>query len=114
MDQVYRVIGERIRAERRRQGLTLDELESLSGLSGSYIGQIERNVKKSSLRTIARVARALDVPMGRLFGVRYLPSDGGVQRQLAILIRGSSSAEKRILLSTVKHLARDLKKMRRR
>ncbi len=64
-------IGERIKALRSEQGMTLAELGERTGLSASYLSQIERDKTTPSLITLTTVARALNV------GLRYFfESDG--------------------------------------
>ena len=66
-ERIYREVGLRIRALRLRRKLTLEQLGEASGLHPSYIGLIERNVKKCSLRTVNLIAKGLKVPIRKLF-----------------------------------------------
>lgn len=54
-------IGERIRAVRRGLCLTQDQLAEKSGLSPNYIGQLEREERSPSLKTLTKIAAALGV-----------------------------------------------------
>ena len=56
-----------LRAVRRQRGLTLEQLAELSGLTKSYLSKIERRQSTPSIAVALRVARALDVDVGRLF-----------------------------------------------
>ena len=67
MERIYRQVGERIRAHRLRKKMTLEALGEASGLSPSYIGLIERNAKKCSLKTVNILAKALGIPIRLLF-----------------------------------------------
>jgi transcriptional regulator with XRE-family HTH domain len=58
-------IGERIKALRTEQGLTLADLGERANLSTSYLSQIERDKTTPSLVTLTAVAKALNV------GLRY-------------------------------------------
>lgn len=53
--------GERIRAERRKAGMTQAELGVKLGLSGSAVAQWEKNYRKPKEKTICRIAAALGV-----------------------------------------------------
>ena len=109
---VYESIGRGLRRRRLAAGLTLDELGELSSLGPAYIGQIERNAKKPSLGTLAALARALDVPLeGLLKGSGPRPRVPAV-RQLELLLRRAGARERAILLSVVRHLARELRDRR--
>lgn len=58
--------GELIRQLREDKNLTLVELSQKAGLSVSYISEIERGSKKPSLKTLEKIARALNIPRGQL------------------------------------------------
>lgn len=57
--KLYRVVGETIRVERRRAGLSQEELAEKADLNRNYIGEIERAEKKITLETLQRIAKAL-------------------------------------------------------
>lgn len=56
-----------LRAVRRQRGLTLEQLAGQTGLTKSYLSKIERRQSTPSIAVALRVARALDVDVGRLF-----------------------------------------------
>ncbi|QLL09464.1 helix-turn-helix domain-containing protein [Mycobacterium vicinigordonae] len=56
-----------LRAVRRQRGLTLEELADQTGLTKSYLSKIERGQSTPSIAVALKVARALDVDVGRLF-----------------------------------------------
>jgi transcriptional regulator with XRE-family HTH domain len=58
-------VGERIKALRTAQGMTLAELSEKASISISYLSQIERDKTTPSLTSLTGIARALDV------GLRY-------------------------------------------
>lgn len=53
--------GERVRAERLRQGISQEELAARSGVHRTYIGMIERAEKNITLKNIIKIAEALGV-----------------------------------------------------
>ncbi|WP_278184822.1 helix-turn-helix domain-containing protein [Mycobacterium kubicae] len=57
----------KLRAVRRQRGLTLDMLATQTGLTKSYLSKIERGQSTPSIAVALKVARALDVDVGRLF-----------------------------------------------
>lgn len=112
MANLYSEVGSQIRARRRALDLTLEDLELRCGLSASYIGQIERNVKKASLLSLGLLADSLGVRVSALFepAVR-LPEPPLAKRIEAIL--GSSTAKERVvIMSSLRHLAQDLRGLR--
>ena len=56
-------IGEGIRRERLRRGLTLAQLASQVNLTVSALSQIERGASDPSISSLRRIAQAFDVPM---------------------------------------------------
>lgn len=66
-DEINRAIGGRVSEERRRLGLTLQEVALRSGLSLSMISKIENAQTSPSLRTLARLSQALEVPVTTFF-----------------------------------------------
>lgn len=111
MEHIYREVGEKIRAKRRQLGLTLEDLAELSGLPAGYIGQIERGGKKASLRSVSLLAQGLGLPVGRLFA-DGAAKDAGVAEQVEAVLRANNAAEKKVLLSMLRHLSRALKELR--
>ena len=53
--------GARVRAERTRLGLTLEQLAERAGMHWTYIGSVERGERNISLINITRLAEALGV-----------------------------------------------------
>ena len=56
-------LGDVLRAERMRQGMTLRELSSSARVSLGYISEIERGQKEASSELLASLCAALDVPL---------------------------------------------------
>ncbi|MFG6147951.1 helix-turn-helix domain-containing protein [Halobacillus sp. B23F22_1] len=57
-------IGERIRKLRLGKGLSVNQFANLSGVSKSYISNIERGVQKNpSLSVMRKLANTLDVSL---------------------------------------------------
>jgi transcriptional regulator with XRE-family HTH domain len=59
-------MGERLRVERRRQGLSLRELAARVGISPSLISQVETGRAAPSVRTLYTLARELSVSLDDL------------------------------------------------
>lgn len=61
------IFGERVKAVRKNQGLSQEELAAKADLHRTYIGMIERGEKNITLLNILKIARALNVFPGDLF-----------------------------------------------
>jgi transcriptional regulator with XRE-family HTH domain len=59
-------LGERVRALRREQGLTLDLLAERSGVSRAMISKLERGERNPTLVVAAKIAEGLGVNLSRL------------------------------------------------
>lgn len=57
------MIGPRIRARRNELGLSLRDLAQQVGLTASFLSQIERKQADPSIKSLRKIADALDVPM---------------------------------------------------
>ena len=57
--KLYRIVGETIRVERKRAGLSQEELAEKADLNRNYIGEIERAEKKITLETLQRIGKVL-------------------------------------------------------
>lgn len=65
---MYRAIGGRIRARRRRMGLTQRQLAQRLGISLSYLGHIERGTRVLSVETLVRFTQVFDCSADELLG----------------------------------------------
>jgi transcriptional regulator with XRE-family HTH domain len=58
-----RQLGDVLRGERMRRGMTLRELSSEARISLGYISEIERGQKEASSELLSSLCDALDVPL---------------------------------------------------
>ncbi len=58
-----RAFAANVRRTRTERGLTQERLAELAGLHRTYIGSIERAERNVSIDNMARIARALNVPL---------------------------------------------------
>src|ERR1700679_1594115 len=64
-------VGENLRRQRIRRGLSLERLAKLSSVSRSMLGQIELGQSVPTIKTVWRIATALHLPFASLI------ADGG-------------------------------------
>lgn len=57
----YEAVGERVRAERQKHGLSQEKLAELCSISVSFLGHIERGTRKMSLETLVQLASTLNI-----------------------------------------------------
>lgn len=64
---ISKVVGERIRMIRKEKGINQEELAYLSGLSDTYIGQVERGEKNITVDSLSKIAASLEISLEELF-----------------------------------------------
>jgi transcriptional regulator with XRE-family HTH domain len=64
--ELARQLGGNLRRERRRAGLSQEELAFLAGLHRTAVGQVERGERVARVDTLIRLAGAMGVPAGIL------------------------------------------------
>lgn len=70
-------IGSRLKLRRKAQGMTLEELAKVSGLSKGYLSQVERGQASPSISALKELGQALQVPLAYFFS-----NDGGAAPRL--------------------------------
>jgi transcriptional regulator with XRE-family HTH domain len=99
------VIGEQLKALREQKGLSQGDIEKRTGLLRCYISRVENGHTVPGVDTLEKLARALEVPMYRLFTDEEhvqkpnLPAD-------AIRNRAANSKQNRVLRAFATLLAR--------
>ncbi|MDO5323721.1 MAG: helix-turn-helix transcriptional regulator [Clostridia bacterium] len=78
-DNIYILVGKRVRQLRLQKKLTQEELAERAGISTSFLGHIERGSRRMSLDSFCRIARALDCTANDL-----LPMESGNARISAL------------------------------
>jgi transcriptional regulator with XRE-family HTH domain len=59
-------VGQNIRAERKRVGITQEALAERAGMHPVEVGRAERGLRDLRVSTVAKLAQGLDVPACRL------------------------------------------------
>lgn len=59
--------AERVRSERKKIGISQEELAERAGVHRTYVGMIERAEKNITLENIKKIANALKMPISKLF-----------------------------------------------
>lgn len=66
-------LGDRLRARREAQGLTLRALGAQVGLSASFLAQVERSHANPSIESLQQIAQVLQVPIFYFFTEERAP-----------------------------------------
>jgi len=64
--EIRQRLAERVKAFRKTRGWSQEELADRAGLHRTFVSQIERATKRSTIDTVEKVAKALEVTCGQL------------------------------------------------
>lgn len=97
----YQDFGRRVRAARKKKGMSLRELEAVTGFSDTLLGDIERGASRASLEVLVVLCNTLEVdPMYLLQGsLTNAPGSYRMPREL--------TQKERELVATLLHQARE-------
>ena len=73
-------VGTTIRRLREERRLSLKEVAARSGLTQSFLSQVERDLTSPSVASLRKVAQAFGVPLAALFQGPTMPADRVVRR----------------------------------
>jgi transcriptional regulator with XRE-family HTH domain len=86
---VRKFMGQRLRALREEAGLSQERLGHQAGLSGKFIGEVERGEKSISVDSLYHLASALQIPLRTLID---MPAErrvsGGDTEKIFALVAG--------------------------
>lgn len=66
-DDIYTVIGERIKKLRKVRGLSQEKLAERAGIDRSHMGFIEQGRRQPTLSTLHKLTKTLDISLEKLF-----------------------------------------------
>lgn len=108
MGNIYRFSGRRIREERRRRGLSIEEFAEGLGISGPFLGQIERDERRASLTVFEKIILVLGESPNSLMLPDSAGGDLPIDRRIAALLSNQSEERKELILGTLKYILRRL------
>lgn len=102
----YKLIGKRIREQRRLADHTQEELAERLAVTVGYVSQIERGVTKVSLDTLSNIAAHLGCDLTELLIGTTPRQSVYLAQELAELYYDMSVAQKRLLLRIAENVSR--------
>ena len=109
MENVKRLIGDRIRQLRKEKGLSQENLGYKAELHYTHIGSIERGEKNWSINTLIKLAQGLNVEIVDLFNFPMPPADAEKIKQSLVEDINLSPPETIKILSDLLHGLKSLK-----
>jgi transcriptional regulator with XRE-family HTH domain len=105
LEDVKKLVGDRIRQLRKEQGLSQEKLGDKSDLHYTHIGSIERGEKNWSIDTLIKVAKGLNIEVADLFNFPIPPTQAKkIKKSLAEEINASSPETIKILSDLLRGL----------
>lgn len=104
MSDFLNTVGEQIRKIRKSRSLTQERLAELSGLSFSYISDVERGQRNISLESLGKIIQALGIRPVQLFEDMNENVDQTVIRieTLNLLLSGRDANEIEFILNVTR------------
>jgi transcriptional regulator with XRE-family HTH domain len=104
MEDVYKIIGGRMKSARKLLRLTQEKVAELADISLNFYGQIERNTKKASIVTLYRLSRVLHLDAGELWGDGKPNKRDVLVSEIASLAEKLSPAQRRKAIRVLKEI----------
>ncbi len=110
-EDIYQSIGRNVRAARDKRGWTQEQLAEKADMHPAFLGQIERGIKKPSLKTLKQVADALGLKAGDLLD-ETLPRERAARADLVSdFFRAYKPEDLKAFYKTLRSLARQIKRL---
>ena len=100
----YKIIGSRIKKERKSSKWSQEELAEILDISSSFQSRMERGATKISLDMLGRISEALNIPLSLLVTGVAESSTNFLDDELSSVTDDFSPTEKRLLLDIAKSI----------
>ena len=104
----YKKLGQRIKAERLKLGLTQAKLSEDVDISEAYMGQIERGERNLALNTLIRLANRLGASVDYLLKDSVDDSNDNILNRFRQLIENKNMEQKLLVIDVVKTICSHL------
>lgn len=97
----YKLIGNRIKLERKKKGITQERMAELLDVSIGYVSQVERGITKISLDLLAAISTALECDVSSLITESASMSDYYMLGEFSEKYAKLSKDDKRIVMGLI-------------
>lgn len=104
----YKLVGERIKEERTKLGITQDKFSEDIGISSSYLGYIERGERKYYVDLLVDIANRLNVSADYLLSGALKQKRPSLVDEWLKLTEGCSDKTRYAIIDTIKTLLKHL------
>lgn len=97
-------IGDRVRALRKKNHLSQEQLAFAAGITTAYLGQIERNEKNPTVLVVAKMCDALGIQLAEFFAQEIVSDQevDAVTIQILNQLRNQNEEDKMIILQLIR------------
>ncbi|BCS88178.1 helix-turn-helix domain-containing protein [Pseudodesulfovibrio sediminis] len=99
-------LGKRIRELRTAQNLSQDKLAERVGISGKYLGEVERGEGNVSVEKLEKITVALDVTIGSLLDNAHMEDRSDLIKDIGGMLDKAEDAEVRLVHRLVSDVLR--------
>ena len=100
-----KIIGARIQRQRKALDLTQAQASERAGLDTTYLSQVERGVRITSVESLFKIAEALKVSPGFLLDGEGPAKDDPLLREVRDVLAGWGGKQRRAILKALRALA---------
>ena len=106
----YKLVGQRIRAMRKKRGMTQEQLAELAEISPQHCSGIETGAAKVSLPALIKIANVLEASMDELLMDSVsAAAKPEMMKEVEVLLADASADEMYLMLSQAKSLKEALR-----
>lgn len=98
----YEKVGQRIRAARKRRGLSQSELGELTGVSSAYISYLENGERNMSVEIFIEIVNALNISADELLIDNVPNKIRSTSQEMLTLLSDCNEFEGRVLLAVMR------------
>lgn len=97
----YKLIGEKIKSERKRAGLTQEQLSEKLDVTVGYISQLERGITRISLDTLAKIATILECDVSSFLVNTAINHSNYLSDEINERIKSLTPRQKKLLINVL-------------
>lgn len=107
MGDISKLVGEQIRVYRQYRGLSQEQLALKANINTTFLGQIERGIKKPTIDTLEKIVNALDITFEEFFNFEKSNSklrDNTIIDKIVFELNTRSNEEQVVIYNFVKQI----------
>lgn len=102
MDVDYKIIGQRIKEERRKKGWSQERLSEEIDVTTVYISRVERGSSQINLKRLAQISRVLGTSIEYLIEGTVIKSPNYLDKELYEILLNCTPAKQRLIYNIAK------------